>query len=298
MQLIDPKTAFSPATRRSLETLSEDDLLGARLIVDRYPDSLQSALRISWQMSTRSSGDSARIARCSGGSDGKRELAERLAYRAHFRLAACALGKRLTDAGSLMTELAVLGAVPPDTAERVFGTWLETGDRSLVYALPWWTSRRDTARIKNAMRVADSISRGARDVAKREEASYIGASARAHLTLARLDTTAAIAEFRALPDTACLDCFLRDRWTTAKLLAARDSLDAAHVLLSEWPTEALVAREALMTLDRAEIDERLGRSADAANAYRVFIATWQHGDAAAQPYVQRARDALARLAKK
>ena len=298
MQLIDPKTAFSPTTRRALDTLSEDDLLGARLIVDRYPDSLESAIRVSWQMSTRSTRDSARIAQCAGGHESKRELAERLAYRGHFRAAVCALGKGLAERGSLTTDLALLGAVSPDTAERVFDTWLASGDRSLVYALPWWAARRDSARLKSAMRVADSIARTSSKTMAREVATYIGASARAHLILARRDTGAAITAFRALPDTLCIDCFLHDRWTTATLLAARDSLDAARTILGEWPTEALVAREALMTLDRAGVDERLGRREDAANAFRVFIATWQRGDPAAQPYVQRARDALARLGTK
>src|SRR4029450_9261295 len=53
MQLIDPKTAFAADTRRALETLSEDDLIGARIIVGRWPDSLESAVRISWQIATR-----------------------------------------------------------------------------------------------------------------------------------------------------------------------------------------------------------------------------------------------------
>jgi serine/threonine-protein kinase len=297
MQLIDPKRAFDPDTRRSLGTLSEDDLLGARLIVDRYPDPLESALRISWQMSTRSSGDSARIARCDGGHEPKRELAERLAFRGHFRAAVCALGKGLDAGGSLITELALIGALPADTAERVFDGWLRSGDRSLVYAFPWWTSRGDSARIKSAVQLADSVARSSKNPALREDAMYIGASARAHLTLARRDTIAAIAQFRALPDTLCIDCFLRDRWTTAKLLAARDSLDAAHAILGEWPTEALVAREALMTLDRASVAERLGRREEAMAAYRSFIAAWQRGDPASQPLVQRAQDALASLSK-
>jgi hypothetical protein len=297
MKLIDPKTAFSADTRHSLETLSEDDLLGARLIVDRFPDSLESALRVSWQMSTRGSADSARIARCVGKYPPKRELAERLAYRGHFRSSVCAMGSGLVDGGSLTTELAVIGAIPADTADKVFDTWIRTGNRSALYALPWWAIRRDTTRIKNAVRVADSLSRTARDPARREEAAYMRASARAHLSLAELDTTSALTQFQALPDSLCIDCFLRDRWTTARLLAARDSLDAAYAIFTEWPTEALVAREALMTLDRANVAERLGKRQDAIADYRVFIATWQRSDSIARPFTQRARDALARLSK-
>jgi hypothetical protein len=82
------------------------------------------------------------------------------------------------------------------------------------------------------------------------------------------------------------------------LLAARDSLEAASAILNEWPTEALVGREALMTLDRAIVAERLGHREEAMAAYRGFIAAWQHGDAEARTYVQRARDALNRLARR
>jgi hypothetical protein len=229
--------------------------------------------------------------------ESKRELAERLAFRGHFRAAVCALGKRLVDGGSLTTELALLGAAAPDTAERVFDTWLRSGDRWMVYALPWWASRDDSVRIKSAMRMADSLARSARLVGQREEAMYIAASARAHLSLARRDTTSAITAFKMLPDTLCVDCFLYDRWTTARLLAARDSLDAAYAILNEWPTEALVAREALIALDRASVAERLGHQDEARATYRAFLSTWQRADPEGQRYVQRARDALARLAK-
>jgi len=297
MELIDPKKAFAPATLHSLETLSEDDLLGARLIVDRYPDPLESALRISWQMSTKGTSDSARIAKCVGKNDSKRELAERLAFRGHFHEAVCALGSGLEEGGSLTTELAMLGAIGADTANAVFDKWIRTGNRSSMYALPWWASRRDSARIKNAMRVADSIARDSRNPAQREEAGYIRASAQAHLSLARLDTASAISEFKSLPDTLCVDCFLHDRWTTARLLAAHDGLDEASGILNEWPSEALVAREALITLDRASVAEKLGRRDEAMGAYRFFLSTWQHADPAAKPFLQQARDGLARLAK-
>jgi serine/threonine protein kinase len=295
--LIDPKKAFSDSTRHSLETLSDDDLLGARLIVDRYPDANESALRISWQMATKGTGDSARIARCDGKHEPKRELSERLAYRGHFRESVCALGSGLSDGGSLTTELAMIGAVPPESADRVFDAWVRTGDKSSVYALPWWSSRRDTVRIKNAIRVADSLVRAPKNAAQREEAMYLRASARAHLTLAELDTAKALIEFRTLPDTLCIDCFLRDRWMSARLLAAKDSLDAADAILNEWPTEALVAREALMTLDRAHVAERLGRKGEAAGAYDSFIKTWQRGDDVVKAYLQRARSSFAALTR-
>ena len=85
MQLIDPKKAFVPTTRHSLETLSNDDLLGARLIVDRYP--IPSRARCGsagrWRPEGRLTRRALRAA--TGGHEPKRELAERLAFRGHFR---------------------------------------------------------------------------------------------------------------------------------------------------------------------------------------------------------------------
>ena len=121
------------------------------------------------------------------------------------------------------------------------------------------------------IRVADSVARASRNPAAREQAAYTSASARAHLALARVDTAGGLAQFRALPDTLCIDCFLRDRWTTAQLLLARDSLDAAYTILNEWPTEDVLAREVLIALDRADVAERLGHRDEAIAAYRFVI---------------------------
>jgi hypothetical protein len=108
----------------------------------------------------------------------------------------------------------------------------------------------------------------------------------------------ALAQFRALADTLCVECFLGDQWTLARVLAARDSLDAAYAILSQWPTEAVLAREVRMALDRAHVAERLGRREEAIAAYRFVIAAWGRGDETVQPYVQRANDALAALKKR
>jgi serine/threonine-protein kinase len=295
MRLIDPRTAFSAETVRDLTTQSMEDLLGARLIVDRWPDSLESAVRISWQMDTRETRDSARVADCGGGHDPKWVLAQRLAFRGHLRAAVCALGPDLGEGGSLVTDLALLGAIPDETAQRVFDGWLARGSSSLVHALPWWSGRRDTVRLGAAARVADSIARRAPDEARREEATYTGASARAHLALARVDTAGALQRFRSLPDTLCIECFLFDRWTTARLLAARDSLDAASAVLSQWIGEDAMAREVPMALDRARVADRRGDRERAIAAYRWVVGAWRRGDEAVQPLVAEARAALARL---
>src|SRR5688500_19940983 len=98
--------------------------------------------------------------------------------------------------------------------------------------------------------------------------------------------------FRALADTLCIECFLRDQWITAQLLAGRDSVDAAYRILSAWPGEDMVAREVLMTLDRARVAERLGYRDEAIAGYRLVVAAWGRGDEAVQQYVRSAQRSL------
>jgi hypothetical protein len=49
-------------------------------------------------------------------------------------------------------------------------------------------------------------------------------------------------------------------------------------------------------LERARVNERLGRRDVAIDAYRYVVEVWAKADAALQPYVAEAREALRRLA--
>src|SRR5207245_11060133 len=57
--------------------------------------------------------------------------------------------------GSLCAQLALLAAVPADSAEAGFREWIGPQRRyPLWWALPWWTARRDTAGILSVRRWA------------------------------------------------------------------------------------------------------------------------------------------------
>src|SRR5207302_490310 len=113
-------------------------------------------------------------------------LAFSLAFRGHLR-AAYQTGAR--QFGSLFAQLALLGAVPADSAEAVFREWIGPQRRyPLWWALPWWTARRDTAGILSVRRWAETGLRSLADTTPafaKEILTYVTQSARAYLTLER-----------------------------------------------------------------------------------------------------------------
>ena len=145
------------------------------------------------------------------------------------------------------------------------------------------------------MRVADSLSRASRNPAEREEATYIGASARAHLSLARLDTARRSRSSWRFRIRCASSVSPRPLDDGAIARGARQSRCGVRNL-SEWPTEALVAREALMTLDRAKVAERLGRREEARRIQCVHrgVAARGHCCATLCPASARRADATRR----
>jgi hypothetical protein len=83
--------------------------------------------------------------------------------------------------------------------------------------------------------------------------------------------------------------------TEARLLVARDSLRAAHRILSEWRGAIEVPSDVLLAYERGRVAERLGERDDAVSAYHTVVEAWGHGDAVLQPMVAEARRALERL---
>ena len=73
-----------------------------------------------------------------------------LAYRGRLHEAYLAVGNR---PGRLFSQLAILGAIDPDTASAVFAEWLAAGRPETRSALPWWAGRGDTASIVAFLRL-------------------------------------------------------------------------------------------------------------------------------------------------
>jgi tetratricopeptide (TPR) repeat protein/TolB-like protein len=128
----------------------------------------------------------------------------------------------------------------------------------------------DTARVRRTVARFDSTAESQQDEPE-DGASLL--SANAHLLVS--DSAAALARLRRFRDAT---------WYRTPILSSMATGLAFSGMI--W------ARSFLLLGDLAAAQ---GQRAEAADAYRRFIGMWQHADPEAQPLVQRARDALARL---
>ncbi|MFI5279745.1 MAG: hypothetical protein ACHQU1_04560 [Gemmatimonadales bacterium] len=128
----------------------------------------------------------------------------------------------------------------------------------------------DTARIRRVLARFDSTSDAQQD--EPEDGAAL-LSANAHLLVG--DSAAALARLRRFRDAT---------WYRTPILSSMTPGLAFCGLI--W------ARSFLLLGDLAAAQ---GQRAEAADAYRRFVGMWQHADPEAQPMVQRARDAMARL---
>jgi serine/threonine-protein kinase len=280
---------------RMLDTTRGDVLRSAFVMTRWYADSAHTALRLLQAADKR---PSARMEFHPDTSQLRIWTINALAYRG-----------RLFEAGTLygstrsltLTEMALIGSVPVDSARTVFRDWLTKPTPALRGVLPWWAEQRDTVSIMAYKRWADSLHRAApADApARRLSAGYYTAAADAYLALARRDTVEALRRFGTLSDTACATCYT-DRYVEARLLRARGGrgdLDRAASLLSQRFSTLLTAMKVPITLERARVMEQLAKPADARRLYQSVITTWEGGDAAVRPVLDSARAGLQRVSR-
>jgi len=203
---------------------------------------------------------------------------------------------------ALLSQYALTGAIPPDSAARMARSWLTKPGDGLLFAMPILANARDTAAIAGTLRRTDSIRQhpppSLPPIAK-DFFGYALASQRAYLALARGDTTEALRLFDATPDTAAFGGSVLDDLVHAQLLAARGRLNDAAALLDR-PTVGFnptpSPAEIMRALQRGRIYERLGNTDRAAEGYGFVLRAWRNADPELQPYVTEARAALVRLA--
>jgi hypothetical protein len=192
--------------------------------------------------------------------------------------------------------LALLGAVPVDTAAGVFRRSLERdlmgAVSGLIPVLPWWFAQRDTNSLARFASRVDSMAQrdSARPVANAAR-HYATDAARAYVTLLGGDSAAALRAFTALPDSVCglVSCPFQ-KLTEARLLQAAGEDRRAAELLDRW-----AGLERLAMLERARLAERLGDREKAVKSYQFVADVWRHADPELQPYVVEARKGLERL---
>jgi serine/threonine-protein kinase len=296
-RLLDPHHARSDATARLIDTMpmSAEHLAFSPIVA--WPDSAETGIWFARRHRDR-------MLREGTDSDfADPELSQALAFRGHLQ-EAYRSGARGNNA--LFAQLALLGSVPPDTAEAVFRSWIgwKSGSKTrLWWALPWWADRHDTSAIAKVERWVET---GLRNPPVpippmgMEVLGYLAQSSRAYFALAGGDSTAALRLFDALPDTACFGLCDLDALVRIKLLAARGRYqDAARRLEAtpglSWPGSATSPTRILWELERGRVHERLGNRDTARGGYAFVTAAWARADSALQPYVAEARAGLGRL---
>ncbi len=187
--------------------------------------------------------------------------------------------------GFMVIQLALLGAVPKDSAEMLFQRWLRGPDAELaMFPLPWWASQGDTSAVQAAITRAGATLLASPDNPVASDAAAIGPM---YLALARHDTMEVLRRLPGLPEWA--DVLL----LRARLLVAqrRDSAAAAWLdWYGSWGPLNVLGR-----LEQARVNERLGERDEALASYRFVIDMWRHPDPELLPYVTEARAALVRL---
>jgi serine/threonine-protein kinase len=213
-----------------------------------------------------------------------------LGLRGHLEEAA-----RLVDGASwpIVPQLALLGAIPPDSADRILAKMASDSNMgAMSLTLRWWAERGDTARLRRMVARVDTTTvppelEGYRRV--------IRAAVAAHIELARPDTAAAVRELDIVPDSICsMDACFAVWYTKAQLLGAvgRDR-DAMRILQHEYPNTD--PTRTLWRYERAKVAERLGMREQATRDYAYVAAAFQHADSSLQPIVRDSRAALERL---
>ena len=196
-------------------------------------------------------------------------------------------------------ELALLGAVPADSAaatfDRVLAQYLVGDNWSLRRALPWWLSRGDTASLIRFAALSDTAARTSPEpyplaflMDAREASAYIA--------LIRGDSASALRQLESLPDSICRirDCSA-PALVKARLLATAHRSREAADLLDHFFYHNMDPLSVLAMLERARLAETLGEKDRAVESYQFVLDTWRHADPILEKYVSEAREALGRL---
>jgi len=292
--LLDPETAASPMAATMLDTMSAEALRRSFDALQRLPDSAESALRVARAWASRSA-EAARFRQWM------------LAFRGHVGEASAEFeGAEWREpipywaVKSRFGQLALLDAFPEDTIRAIFDRWLESGYGPATYvAARWWADHGDTTALARVLRHFERLRRlepapGSPNPAVLEWGIEVSS---AYLALARGDTVDALSRFAALKEWPAVPRAYQERLTYAQLLAATGQDEAAAAVLENVPDVGLAPgpAEVVWVLERARVNDRLGRLEPAVRDYSYVIDVWRHADPLLQPYVEEAKHAVARL---
>jgi len=290
-RLLASRLAQPGALDHAIADLGDRDLRVLFLATSLWPDTGEVAVQVA------RAGRSAALP----GTPWPTFLTQALAYRGHLEAAYAAAG----GAVDLVAQLAPLGGVPAEAARSIYHTWLQDPplteepspapqgfNTTLFSALPWWAEQRDTTSLARFGAVLERAEpRAVMDV--RPWLRYGRAAAAAYLSLARADTSRAVEQFRALPDTICPCPY--DRITAAQLFLNHGLAQEAHRKFAGQSPGFMSPTEGFWRLARGRTFESVGERDSAMADYGFVVQLWQRADSALQPYVSEAKSALIRL---
>ena len=284
-RLTDPSLARDAETGQTIDTASTYLVSSTADLLAEWPDSAEHVI---WM--ARRALDS----RAGKGADSlsRRELLARwLAQRGHaFE------SMRIFPEEDRAIQFAVLDAIPSTVVDSLMTVIDSLGPRRgyCTYCVASAQGiRGDTARLRRSVKWADSATKHPNG--KHPSAPFFRSSMHAWLDLALHDTTGAMREFAAAPDSICFSCgfnFL----TRARLFIARGNYTEAAQLLDERGTKMRDNVIGTITeFERARVAEKLNDKPRAREAYQYVADMWQHGDPGFQRYVAESRAGLRRL---
>jgi len=286
LDLMDPRRSRSEAVARTLDTASARMLYHTNSIFEYAADSAETDIRLGRFLVGRPYDPSL----AADPALPRRTLGFALAFRGHMAEAVSVLG---TDRLYLVSQIAVLGAMPRDRAAAVFDPLLHAEPaqrRELVFALPWWARERDTTALTRAIALGD------READRAPSARFVAEAGRAWRTLALGDSATALMQFLQLPDFPNEEGIGDwERYTAIRLLNDAHRFDEALSRLDREIPSTPFPWDVVLLLERARANEGLGRAEAAAGMYARVADLWARGDPALQPIVSAARAAALRL---
>jgi serine/threonine-protein kinase len=295
--LLDPSRASSIDVPRLVDTLSADELCEASKLLRHLPDDSEIAVHIARAL--------ARRPYASPGGDHNAMCATVLAvdalqFRGHLREAYQLASNRVPWLEpQVVLSLSSAGMMSRDSARNEFKKILALAPRTRMTKLyHWWATDGDTAAIGTYVRGFEAVEHRPRSPSTEAMLRTNVAGGRAYFALAVGDTASALRQFLTSKDSLH-ECAFENRLTVVELLIAKGRYrEAAQRLDRRWPGTTSCGNgfdDAMWTLERARIHERVGRRDEAIGDYKFLIDIWRHADPELQRYVREAREAVTRL---
>jgi serine/threonine-protein kinase len=284
-RLADPALANTSETRQMLDAASAVQLRHAAAATMQWGDSAESIVRLGRLMSAARRRES------------QRQLdSVRLGHPSSFALSLRGHALDAMAAGpapELIAELGILGAIPPAQADSAIVPLVTHNKMCGECAISLLGTIGDTTTLRRLIHVGDSLLKAPHPVIDVRQVPFALGLANAYITLANRDSTRALQQFMALPDSICHACGFG--WlTTVQLLESRGRNAEAAAILDELGVFDTVLG-IFTELERGRVAERLNDKPRARDAYAFVAGMWQNGDPVFQGYVAEARAGLKRL---